>query len=92
MMFLLFVAATKGVLRVDGQGALARYFLMPGIADFFARYPLIELTMSEPDRYAAASHFGAKGGRTKRWSFGRAAMAARSSSSSRMRSAARLAF
>ena len=42
--------------------------------------------------HATASHSGAKGGRTKRWSFGRAAMATRSSSSSLMSSAARLAF
>jgi hypothetical protein len=40
----------------------------------------------------AASHSGANGGRTKRWSFGRAAIAARSSSSSEMPSASRLAF
>ena len=39
-----------------------------------------------------ASHSGAKGGRTKRWSFGRAAIAERSSSSSRVPSASRLAF
>src|SRR5438132_5728166 len=39
-----------------------------------------------------ASHSGAKGGRTKRWSFGRAAIAARSSSSSWVPNASRLAF
>src|SRR5216683_3364023 len=39
-----------------------------------------------------ASHSGAKGGRTKRWSFGSAAIAARSSSSSWVPSASRLAF
>src|ERR1700704_3210158 len=42
--------------------------------------------------HLGASHSGAKGGRTKRWSFGRAAIAARSSSSSWVRSASRLAF
>jgi hypothetical protein len=44
------------------------------------------------DIHTTASHSGANGGRTKRWSFGRAAIAARSPSSSEMSSASRLAF
>lgn len=44
-------AVPRGLLRVDVQGTLARYFLMPGLPDFFARYPGIELTMSESDRW-----------------------------------------
>ena len=41
----------KGMLRIEVQGTLARRFLMPGLPDFFARYPEIEITMSEGDRY-----------------------------------------
>lgn len=41
----------RGMLRIDVQGTLARYFLMPGLPDFFARYPGIELSMSETDRW-----------------------------------------
>jgi DNA-binding transcriptional LysR family regulator len=41
----------KGMLRIEVQGTLARHFLMPGLPDFFARYPDIEITMSEGDRY-----------------------------------------
>ena len=44
-------AEPKGMLRVDVQGTLARHFLMPGLPDFFARYPAIELAMSERDRW-----------------------------------------
>ncbi len=44
-------AEPKGLLRIDVQGTLARHFLMPGLPDFFARYPDIELTMSERDRW-----------------------------------------
>ena len=44
-------AEPKGMLRIDVQGTLARYFLMPGLPDFFARYPGVELTMSESDRW-----------------------------------------
>jgi DNA-binding transcriptional LysR family regulator len=39
------------MLRVDVQGTLARHFLMPGLPAFFARYPGIELSMSESDRW-----------------------------------------
>lgn len=41
----------KGMLRIEVQGTLARHFLMPGLPDFFAQYPDIEITMSERDRY-----------------------------------------
>ncbi|ODR90036.1 LysR family transcriptional regulator [Sinorhizobium alkalisoli] len=44
-------AEPKGMLRVEVQGTLARHFLMPGLPDFFARFPGIELTMSERDRW-----------------------------------------
>ena len=41
----------KGMLRIEVQGTLARHFLMPSLPDFFARYPDIEIAMSEGDRY-----------------------------------------
>src|SRR5262245_17154606 len=44
-------AEPKGMLRIDVQGTLARHFLMPGLPGFFARYPDIELSMSESDRW-----------------------------------------
>ena len=44
-------ALPKGRLRVEVQGTLARHFLMPGLPDFFAQYPEIELSMSESDRW-----------------------------------------
>jgi DNA-binding transcriptional LysR family regulator len=44
-------AKPKGMLRIEVQGTLARHFLMPGLPDFFNRYPQIEITMSEGDRY-----------------------------------------
>lgn len=44
-------AEPKGMVRADVQGTLARHFLMPGLPDFFARYPGIELAMSEHDRW-----------------------------------------
>ncbi|WP_242127939.1 LysR family transcriptional regulator [Sphingobium sp. Sx8-8] len=44
-------AEPKGMLRVEVQGTLARHFLMPGLPDFFALYPGIELSMSERDRW-----------------------------------------
>ncbi|OUM03112.1 LysR family transcriptional regulator [Variovorax sp. JS1663] len=44
-------ARPKGLLRVDVQGTLARHFLMPGLPDFFAQHPDIELSMSESDRW-----------------------------------------
>jgi len=44
-------AEPKGMLRVEVQGTIARHFLMPGLPDFFARYPGIELSMTERDRW-----------------------------------------
>jgi DNA-binding transcriptional LysR family regulator len=44
-------ALPKGLLRIEVQGTLARHFLMPGLPDFLARYPDIELSMSESDRW-----------------------------------------
>jgi DNA-binding transcriptional LysR family regulator len=44
-------AQPKGLLRIDVQGTLARHFLMPGLPEFFAQYPDIELSMSESDRW-----------------------------------------
>jgi DNA-binding transcriptional LysR family regulator len=41
----------KGMLRVEVQGTLARHFLLPGLPEFFARYPEIELAMSESERW-----------------------------------------
>jgi DNA-binding transcriptional LysR family regulator len=44
-------AEPRGLLRIHVQGTLARHFLMPGLPGFFARYPGIELSMSESDRW-----------------------------------------
>jgi DNA-binding transcriptional LysR family regulator len=44
-------AVPKGLLRVEVQGTLARHFVMPGLPEFFERYPGIELAMSESDRW-----------------------------------------
>ena len=44
-------AEPKGMLRVEVQGTIARHFLMPGLPDFFVRYPGFELWMSERDRW-----------------------------------------
>ena len=44
-------AIPKGLLRVEVQGTIARHFLMPALPDFFARYPEIEIAMSESDRW-----------------------------------------
>ena len=43
--------APKGLLRVNAQGTLARYFVMPGLPGFLARYPDITLHLGEDDRY-----------------------------------------
>jgi DNA-binding transcriptional LysR family regulator len=43
-------AKPKGHLRVDVHGTLARHFVLPGLPDFLAEYPEIELYMSEGDR------------------------------------------
>ncbi|MGO4220321.1 LysR family transcriptional regulator [Lysobacter sp. TAF61] len=44
-------AAPKGVLRVEVQGTIARHFLVPALPAFLERYPDIELSMSESDRW-----------------------------------------
>lgn len=44
-------AAPKGLLRIEVQGTLARNFLMPGLPEFLARYPEIEISLSERDRW-----------------------------------------
>jgi DNA-binding transcriptional LysR family regulator len=44
-------ALPKGLLRIEVQGTLARHFLMPGLPNFLARHPGIELAMSESDRW-----------------------------------------
>lgn len=44
-------AQPKGKLRVDLQGTLAKHFVLPVIADFFARYPGIELEIGMGDRF-----------------------------------------
>ncbi|MDB5989568.1 MAG: transcriptional regulator [Herbaspirillum sp.] len=51
-------AQPKGLLRIEVQGTLARHFLMPGLPDFFARYPEIELSMSESDRWVDLAQEG----------------------------------
>ncbi|CCV11955.1 LysR family transcriptional regulator [Mesorhizobium sp. STM 4661] len=43
-------AEPKGPLRVDMQGTVARFFVLPGLPDFIARYPEISLNLSEADR------------------------------------------
>lgn len=40
----------RGPLRVDLQGTLARFFVLPALPDFIARYPDITLNLSEGDR------------------------------------------
>jgi DNA-binding transcriptional LysR family regulator len=43
-------ARPKGTLRVDVHGTMARYFVLPGLPDFLARYPDIDMVLSEGDR------------------------------------------
>ena len=43
-------AAPSGLLRVDVHGTLARHFVLPSLSEFLARYPGIELYLSEGDR------------------------------------------
>jgi DNA-binding transcriptional LysR family regulator len=43
-------AIPKGPLRCEVHGRLARHFLLPRLAEFFAKYPEIDLYMSEGDR------------------------------------------
>jgi DNA-binding transcriptional LysR family regulator len=42
--------APKGRLRVDLHGTLARHYVIPALPQFMARYPDIELSISEADR------------------------------------------
>jgi DNA-binding transcriptional LysR family regulator len=42
--------APKGLLRVNLQGTLARHFVVPALPAFLARFPDIELHISEDDR------------------------------------------
>ena len=44
-------ARPRGSLRIEVQGTIARYFLLPGLPDFFAQYPDIDITISEGDRW-----------------------------------------
>lgn len=43
-------AEPKGPLRVDMQGTIARFFVLPALPGFIARYPDISLSLSEGDR------------------------------------------
>jgi len=43
-------AAPSGPLRVDMQGTIARFFVVPALPAFIARYPEIALNLSEGDR------------------------------------------
>lgn len=43
-------AEPRGPLRVDLQGTLARFFVLPALPEFIARYPHIALSLSEGDR------------------------------------------
>ncbi|MBP5858526.1 LysR family transcriptional regulator [Marivibrio halodurans] len=40
----------EGLLRIDAHGKLARHFLIPGLPDFLARHPRLDLFLSEGDR------------------------------------------
>lgn len=44
-------AQPRGLLRVEVQGTLARHFLFPALPTFFERYPDVELSMKESDRW-----------------------------------------
>lgn len=44
-------AAPKGRLRVDLYGTLAKHFVIPALPQFMARYPDIELCISEADHF-----------------------------------------
>ena len=41
----------RGALRIEVQGTIARHFLLPGLPDFFAQYPDVDINMSEGDRW-----------------------------------------
>jgi len=42
--------APKGTLRLNLHGTLAKFFIIPALPEFLARYPDIELTLTEADR------------------------------------------
>ncbi len=44
-------AEPKGPFKAEVQGTLARFFLTPGLAEFVALHPEIELRFSERDRW-----------------------------------------
>ena len=44
-------ADPKGQLRIEVQGTLARHFLFPGLPRLVERYPGLELSISESDRW-----------------------------------------
>ncbi|WP_432460972.1 MULTISPECIES: LysR substrate-binding domain-containing protein [unclassified Agarivorans] len=48
----------KGHLRVNLQGTLAKYFVMPKIADFIRQYPDITLHIAEDDKLIDLVHEG----------------------------------
>lgn len=43
-------AEPRGPLRVDMQGTIARFFVLPALPEFIARYPGVSLNLSEGDR------------------------------------------
>jgi DNA-binding transcriptional LysR family regulator len=44
-------AKPRGCLRIEVQGTIARHFLLPGLPDFLAEYPHLEVIMSEGERW-----------------------------------------
>ncbi|MGK6355794.1 LysR substrate-binding domain-containing protein [Sphingomonas sp. DT-207] len=44
-------AEPRGMLRVEVQGTIARHFVIPGLPELLDRYPGIEISMSESDRW-----------------------------------------
>ncbi|WP_299861729.1 LysR family transcriptional regulator [uncultured Hoeflea sp.] len=44
-------APPKGRLRIEVQGTVFRHFILPGLPNFLARYPEIEMSISERDRW-----------------------------------------
>jgi DNA-binding transcriptional LysR family regulator len=44
-------AVPKGMLRIEVQGTLARHFLFPHLPEFLARYPELEVAVSESERW-----------------------------------------
>src|SRR5580692_10909581 len=43
-------AKPRGLLKVDVHGTLARHFVLPGLPDFLAHYPDLQLHIGEGDR------------------------------------------